>query len=104
MAEPSERSVPVKVKICEPATAVRVTVWPLSVPVIEAVPLLHGFTSGGWDFGGGAPVNARSRSQPFFFRRKTPRKPPGKEPSAGLAQRKRHVARSEAICFGGLER
>ncbi len=55
MAEPSERSVPVKVKICEPATAVRVTVWPLSVPVIEAVPLLHGFTSGGWIFGAETP-------------------------------------------------
>jgi hypothetical protein len=36
-----ELSVPVNVKVCEPATAVRVTLWPLSVPVIGEDPPLH---------------------------------------------------------------
>ncbi len=45
--EPSKLSVPVKVKVCVPAIAVRVTFWPLIVPVIAADPLLHGVESCG---------------------------------------------------------
>jgi hypothetical protein len=41
----SRLTVPVKVKVCVPAAAVRVTFAPLRVPVIVADPLLHGITS-----------------------------------------------------------
>ena len=41
IVEPSALSIPVNVKVCVPATAVRVTFPPLIVPLIEAVPLLH---------------------------------------------------------------
>jgi hypothetical protein len=39
MAEPSALRVPLKVNVWEPATAVRLTVWPLTVPVTVADPL-----------------------------------------------------------------
>jgi hypothetical protein len=41
MVEPSELIVPVKVNFWLPATAVRVTLWPLAVPLTVADPALH---------------------------------------------------------------
>jgi hypothetical protein len=47
MVEPSELSIPVNVKVSVPAAAVRITFWPLMVPVIGVDPLLHGIKSSG---------------------------------------------------------
>jgi hypothetical protein len=38
---PPALRVPVKLKVCTPATIVRVTFWPVTVPVTEADPLLQ---------------------------------------------------------------
>jgi hypothetical protein len=54
MVEPFVLRVPFNVKVCVLAATVRVTVWPLMVPVTGADPLLH--TVGGPPLTGGKEI------------------------------------------------
>src|SRR5580658_6385190 len=75
--EPPEPSVPVSAKVCEPAAAVRLKVWPLIVPVIVADPLLHTSHSGGCvpATGPATEYTACPVTTPLFCSRNPPCKP-----------------------------
>jgi hypothetical protein len=61
IVDPSELKVPVRLKDWVPATAVRLTVWPLSVPLMGAEPLLQGPR-----LGVDTEYSAAPLTEPFF--------------------------------------